>query len=47
MSKNKNEENEWDQVGDTVEGSVERVMREKIMEAFKHLGIGQPNFIQK
>ena len=31
-----NEENEWNQIADT----VERVIREEIMEAFKHLKIG-------
>ena len=35
MSKIMNEENEWDQIADAVEGSIERVMREDIMEAFK------------
>ena len=37
-----NEENELDQIADadTVEGPIERVMREEIMEAFKHLKIG-------
>ena len=36
MSKIMNEENEWDQISDayTVEGPIERVMREEIMEAF-------------
>ena len=34
-----NEENEWEQIadGDTVEGAIERVMREEIMVAFKYL----------
>ena len=34
-----NEENEWDQIADadTVQGPIERVLRERIMEAFKHL----------
>ena len=43
MSKNMNEENEWDQTADadTVEGPVERVMREEIMESCKHLKIGK------
>ena len=42
MSKIMNEENEWDQIADadTVEGPIERVSIEKIMEAFKHLKIG-------
>ena len=34
-----NEDNEWDQTADTVEGPMERVLREEIMEAFKHLKI--------
>ena len=36
-----NEENEWDQTADAdaVYGPIERVMREKIMEVFKHLKI--------
>ena len=34
-----NEENEWDQIADTVEGPIERVMRKEIMEAFKHFMI--------
>ena len=29
--------NELDQIADTVEGPIERVMREDLMEAFKHL----------
>ena len=35
------EEKEWDQTADadTVEGSIERVMREEIMETCKHLKI--------
>ena len=41
MSKIMNEENEWDQIADTVEGSIERVMREEITEAFKYLKIGK------
>ena len=34
--------NEWDQIADanTVEGPIEGVMREELMEAFKHLKIG-------
>ena len=41
MSKIMNEDNEWDQLADadTVEGPIERVTREEIMEAFKHLMI--------
>ena len=37
MSEIMNEENEWDQMADTnaVEGPIERVMREDIIEAFK------------
>ena len=34
-SKIMNEENEWDQIADTVEGPIERVVREEIMEVFK------------
>ena len=32
------EENEWDQItdADTVEGPIERVLKEEIMVAFKH-----------
>ena len=41
MLKIMNEENEWDQIADTVEGKIERVMREEIMEALKHLKIGK------
>ena len=41
MSKIMNEENEWDQIADTVEGPIERVMRDEVMEAFKHLKIGK------
>ena len=43
MSKIMNEENEWDQIADAdaVEGPIERVMREEIMEAFKYLKIGK------
>ena len=38
-----NEENEWDQIADAdaVQGSIERVMTEEIMEAFKYLKIGK------
>ena len=38
-----NKENEWDQIADadTVEGPIERVMREEKIEAFKHLMIGK------
>ena len=38
MPKVMNEENEWDKMAeaDTVHGSTERVLREEIMEAFKH-----------
>ena len=36
MSKLMNEENEWDQIADTIEGPIERVMREERMEAFKY-----------
>ena len=36
-----NEENEWDQIADTVEGQIEGVMREEIVEAFKYLNIGK------
>ena len=41
MSKIMNEENEWDQIADTVEGPIEREMREEIIEAFKYLKIGK------
>ena len=41
MSKIMNEENEWDQIADTVEGPIERMMREEIMEALKYLKIGK------
>ena len=43
MSKIMNEENEWDQISDadTVEGPIERVMREEIMETFKYIKIGK------
>ena len=43
MSKIMNEENEWDQIADadTAQGPIERVLREGIMEAFKHLTIGK------
>ena len=39
MSNIMNEENEWDQIVDahSVQGPIERVMREEIMEAFKYL----------
>ena len=33
--------NEWDQIADTVEEPIERVMREEIMEALKYLKIGK------
>ena len=36
-----NEENELDQIADTVEGPIKRVMLEEITEAFKHLKIGK------
>ena len=38
-----NKENEWDQIADadTVQEPIERVLREEIMEAFKHLKIGK------
>ena len=41
MSRSMNEDNEWDQIVDvdTVEGPIERVMREEMMEAFKHFMI--------
>ena len=41
MSEIMNEENEWDQIedADTVQGPIERVMREEIMEACKYLKI--------
>ena len=46
-----NEENEWDQIADTVEGPIERMVREDIMEAFKYLKIGKAlahlKFMQK
>ena len=35
-----NEGNNWDQIADAVERPNERVMREEIMEEFKHLMIG-------
>ena len=43
MSKVMNEENELDQIADadTVQGPIQRVMREEIMEAFKYLKIGK------
>ena len=41
MSKIMNEENEWDQIADTVVGPIVRVMREEIMEAFNYLKIGK------
>ena len=43
MSKIMNEKNEWDQMvdTDTAEGPIKRVMREEIMEVFKHLKIGK------
>ena len=43
MSKIMNEENDWDQLADadTVEGPIERLMREEIMETFKYLKIGK------
>ena len=42
MSKIMNEKNEWHQIADayTVEGPIERVLREEIMEEFIHLNIG-------
>ena len=42
MSKIMKEENEWDQIAeaDAVEGPIERLMREEIVEAFKYLKIG-------
>ena len=35
--------NEWDHIADanTVEGPIERLMREEIMELFKYLKIGK------
>ena len=41
IRKNINEGNEWDQIvdADTVQGPFEGVMREEMMEAFKHLTI--------
>ena len=38
-----NEENEWDKItdADAVEGPIERVMKEEIVEAFKYLKIGK------
>ena len=43
MSKMMNEENELDQIADAdaVDGPIERVMREEIMEEFKYLMIGK------
>ena len=41
MSKIMNEENELDQIADAVEGPIEGVMREEIMEAFKYVKIGK------
>ena len=43
MSKIMNEDNEYGQiaVADTVEGPIEKVMREEIMEAFNYLKIGK------
>ena len=45
MSKIMYEENEWDHIADgdadTVEGPIERVLWEEIMEAFIHLNIGK------
>ena len=34
------EENEWYHIADTVQGQIERVLKEEIMEAFKHLKVG-------
>ena len=36
-----NEGIECDQIADTVEGAIERLMREELMEALKHLKIGK------
>ena len=36
-----NGENEWVQIAETIDGPIERVMREEIMEMFKHLKIGK------
>ena len=43
MSKIMNEENELDQIADAdaVDGPIERVMRDEIMEKFKYLTIGK------
>ena len=43
MSEIMNEDNDWNEIADAdaVEGPIERVMRKKIMEAFKHLKIGK------
>ena len=43
MSKVMNEDNELDQTADAdvVQGPIERVLREEVMEAFKHLKIGK------
>ena len=42
MPKSMNEENKWDKVddADSVEGPMERMTREKTMEAIKHLKNG-------
>ena len=37
----KQEGNEWDQIADTVERPIKRVLREEILEVFKHLKIGK------
>ena len=41
MSRIMKEDNEWDKIADTVEGPIERVMREDIVEAFRHTKIGK------
>ena len=40
-----NNDNEWDQIADAdiVEGPIERLTREEIMEAFKQFNIRRPN----
>ena len=42
MSKNMNEENEWDQIADayTVDVPFESLMKEESMDSFKHLYFG-------
>ena len=43
MQKVINEDNEWDQIADAdvVQGPIERVLSEEVMEAINHLKIGK------